>query len=247
MDLTDYLHDIPERFKDKVVHCKTLVLQNVKTTVILTNKWELLEVKDKQIVNYLNLKCFLNEKVSEIEDNETVNLFKFHSVENLERLIFYLITFGTKLFVVLRKEFKLNFIKLYENVKSFDYEDPESNGQCIVRIKFNDGNSVTSNFLNPMYDDAINDVLSEFPGIKKTIDYLQSKENEILNKINSVRNQKDQFIVNLANQNIFLPANMTTEIVDEKAPLVKYGDIWTKVCNDKLVIGIPILNCTYKR
>lgn len=212
MDLIDYLHDIPERFKDKVVHCKTIVLKNVETTVILTKKWELLEVKDKQIVNYLNLKCFLNEEVSEIDDNETVNLFKFHIVENLERLIFYLITFRTKFFVVLREEFKLKFIKLYENVKGFDLEDPENNGQCIVRIKFNDGNFLTSNFLNPMYDDAMNDVLSEFPGIKKTMDYLQSKENEILSKIYAVRNQKDQFIMNLANQNIFLPASMTTEV-----------------------------------
>lgn len=212
MDLTDYLHDIPERFKDRTVHCKTLVLKNVETTVILTKKWELLEVKDKQIVNYLNLKCFLNEEVSEIEDIETVNLFKFHIIEDLERLIFYLITFGTKFFVVLRKEFKLKFIKLYENVKGFDLEDPENNGQCIVRIKFNDGNSLTSNFLNPMYDDAKNDVLSEFPGIKKTIDYLQSKENKILSKINVVRNQKEQFIMNLSNQNIFLPSNMTTEV-----------------------------------
>lgn len=212
MDLIDYLHDIPERFKDKVVHCKTLVLKNVETTVILTKKWELLEVKDKQIVNYLNLKCFLNEEVSEIDDNETVNLFKFHIVDNLERLIFYLITFRTKFFVVLREEFKLKFIKLYENVKGFDLEDPENNGKCIVRIKFNDGNFLTSNFLNPMYDDAMNDVLSDFPGIKKTMDYLQSKENEILSKINAVRNQKDQFIMNLANQNIFVPASMTTEV-----------------------------------
>lgn len=212
MDLTDYLHDIPERFKDRIVHCKTLVLQNVETTVILTKKWELLEVKDKHIINYLNLKCFLNEEVSEIEDIETVNLFKFHIIEDLERLIFYLITFGTKFFVVLREEFRLKFIKLYENVKGFDLEDPENSGQCIVRIKFIDGNSLTSNFLNPMYDDAMNDVLSEFPGIKRTIDYLQSKENEILSKISVVRNQKEQFIMNIANQNIFLPSNMTTEV-----------------------------------
>lgn len=212
MDLTDFLDDIPERFKDKVIHCKTLVLKNVETTVILTKNWEILEVKDKQIVNYLNLKCFLNEEVSEIEDSETVNLFKYHIVENLERLLFYLITFGAKLFVVLRKEFKLEFIKLYENVKGFDLEDSESNRQCVVRIKFRDGNSLISNFLNPMYEEAINNVVSEFPGIKKTLDYLHSKENEILSKISAVRNEKEEIIMNLANQNIFLPGNMTTEV-----------------------------------
>lgn len=212
MDLTDYLHDIPERFMDKVVHCKTIVLQNVETTVIVTKNWEIIEVKDKQIVNYLNLKCFSSDKLYEIEDIETVNLFKFHIVENLKRLIFYLITIGAKFFVVLREESKLEFKKLYENVKGFDLEDPESNGQCAVRIKFNDGNSLTCNFLNPMYDEAMNEVSSEFPGIKKTLDYLQSQENKILSKISALRDEKEQFIMNLTNQNIFLPANMITEV-----------------------------------
>ncbi|KAL1380286.1 hypothetical protein pipiens_003596 [Culex pipiens pipiens] len=44
-----------------------------------------------------------------------------------------------------------------------------------------------------------------------------------------------------------VPGLLRTENPDEKRPLVKYGDIWTKVHNERLVVGIPVFNCTYKR
>lgn len=33
---------------------------------------------------------------------------------------------------------------------------------------------------------------------------------------------------------------------NEKSPLVRYGSVWTRVLNDKVVIGIPLF-CVSKR
>lgn len=37
------------------------------------------------------------------------------------------------------------------------------------------------------------------------------------------------------------------QAIEEKMMMSKYGDIWIRSHNDKLVLGIPIYNCTFKR
>ncbi|XP_041772852.1 uncharacterized protein LOC121594045 [Anopheles merus] len=44
-----------------------------------------------------------------------------------------------------------------------------------------------------------------------------------------------------------VPPLLRSSIAEEKVPLVRYGEVWQKIHNDRLLIGVPVYNCTYRR
>lgn len=51
----------------------------------------------------------------------------------------------------------------------------------------------------------------------------------------------------LGDRQRFGPASQRGHSVDEKMMLARYGDVWWRAHRDRLVIGVPVFNCTYKR
>uniref|UniRef100_A0A182IV27 Uncharacterized protein n=1 Tax=Anopheles atroparvus TaxID=41427 RepID=A0A182IV27_ANOAO len=43
-----------------------------------------------------------------------------------------------------------------------------------------------------------------------------------------------------------VPSLLRSSNPEEKMPLVRYGELWKRIHNDRLVIGVPLFNCTYK-
>lgn len=51
----------------------------------------------------------------------------------------------------------------------------------------------------------------------------------------------------LTDRLMFGPASQRGLTIDEKAMMARYGDVWTRVHAGRMVIGVPVYNCTFKR
>lgn len=67
------------------------------------------------------------------------------------------------------------------------------------------------------------------------------------NELAVQRLQCERLAQQLVDRQRFGPASQRGHSVDEKMMLARYGDVWRRAHRDRLVIGVPVFNCTYKR
>lgn len=139
------------------------------------------------------------------------------------------------MFVVERMESKLKMVFNLKNVLNIKIEDRLNNGKAEVYIARETGETKLNDILVPR---------KSFFEENSCFD----QNREIVSKINTHK-LISQRVFERVNVDLKFGLNSIRSLTqDEKAPLIKYGDVWTQTTdNDKIVIVVSLLNCTYGR
>lgn len=132
-------------------------------------------------------------------------------------------------------ESKLKMVFNLKNVLNIKIEDRLNNGKAEVYIARETGET------------KLNDILvSRKSFFEENSCFDQNRE--IVSKINTHK-LISQRVFERVNVDLKFGLNSIRSLTqDEKAPLIKYGDVWTQTTdNDKIVIVVSLLNCTYGR
>lgn len=172
--------------------------------------------------------------------SKSIDITLFHRAS--AKQFFYLILIKPNLFVVERKESSLKMICKMKNTLNIKIEDRLNNGIAEVFIERETGEIKLKEILESRksFNHQENEENFDF-------DVIQSENRDIISKINTQKliTQKIFERVNLDLK--FGPNNIRSLTQDEKAPLIKYGDVWTQITNEQIVIVVSLLNCTYVR
>lgn len=138
------------------------------------------------------------------------------------------------MFVVERLESNLKMVFNLKNVLNIKIEDRLNNGRAEVYIARESGET------------KLNEILeSRKSFFEENSCFDQNRE--IVSKINTHK-LISQRVFERVNLDLKFGLNCIRSLTqDEKVPLIKYGDVWTKTANDKIVIVVSLLNCTYGR
>ncbi|XP_058457812.1 uncharacterized protein LOC131434750 [Malaya genurostris] len=271
MESTNKYHDeIPKRLLGQLVLVERIAINRKHSVlaVIISTELRLLEVNQRAIITSIDLAQFLDTAeptapvssifgtsplVPETGSNEgkEISLSIFRTYDGTERKLFYLISIDRKLVVLERNDQpSVNFV----HFRTFDsYSRHEITG-----LKDNPGVPVVEIYLEHQTEPVVTDFQSYcvesneeaensfvcFHEIQKT---LREQTNEKRAELATARSRTGELFDKLNDRLKQVPSLLRSENPDEKRPLVKYGDIWIKVHNEQLVVGIPIFNCTYKR
>lgn len=238
------LQEVPEKLKKSFILCERIL-----DSVFLVDNSYVYEVKKKSIISSLLLQQNSNdEKLTEqmqIDGAGNDRLQGFCRYDECSvKSVYILILVHSNLFVVQKKDFGL--YKMYNNVKDFQIVDELSDGNCKVEIQFHGSSMLTTNFLDYI-EKSTSSSKDSFSGIEDAISEMRNNTNEIKGQIAQLEASMDKLFLSVNRNLKFVPNSLISDSADEKQPLVRYGDIWTKLHNEKLVIGIPVLNCTYKQ
>lgn len=230
------MEDVPERFKNVCGKIVKIFHQNKKILFILTEKSELIECQNKEVRCYLNLIQYDSRKLIAFTKNTRMDV-----IQRIDRLVICLIHFKSTFFAIARTEstgFIIlsvihNLVRIQVNGSAVHY-DP------IISLFHNNYEEKTS-FYKQQSDSSFQQKYSdEFKKIEKS---LNRKKKHLWKYIENIkRQQKLKIYCTIGNQK-FLPRLMRTfnEVFDV-APLVKFGSIFIRVCNEKIAIGVPVLN-----
>lgn len=168
--------------------------------------------------------------------SKSIDITLYHRV--YEKQFFYLILIKSNLFVVERTEFSLKMVCNLKNTLKIKIEDRLNTGKAEVFIERETG------------EKTLNDILKSrksFIENENEDDSCFDQNRDIISNINThtIISQKIFERINVDLK--FGPNCIRSLTLDEKAPLIKYGDVWTKTSNDKIVIIVSLLNCTYGR
>lgn len=268
------LPEIPERIKKDLIYA-TKVFINKRNPVIfvITKNSEIYEIQSKSLVFHLDLKSSplkvpslipRRSDISIISNTESLKSAKSLKNSSIEisvyfyypaegkREIFLLSRIDSVLYVVWKQNDGLVLHSVYSNYKNHSFVDPNSDGNVQVSIEFCDDFSdpLITNFL--CEPGSHNDVgegqgLVNFPGIYDALREIRKKTYAQETKLRQIKLDSKKLIKTREEEMKILPAELRSDIVEETTPLIRYGEIFTRAHNDKLVIGVPVLNCTYKR
>ena len=239
--------EVPEKLKGSLVLCERFF----NFVYLLSSNNNFYEIKDRHILS----SCFLEFTKDENEEQFTEkmqvdidNLSRLQvycSYENSVKNVFILVLIQNHLFVIKKKD-DLKVIKVFNYVNDIQIVDELNDGGCKVEIQIGT-ETLTTDFSED--SDQNNSRLSfkSFPALQEVLLDIKKNTIDANVKLQTIENSMDQMYHAVDNEGKFLPNSYRSDCMDEKVPLIKYGDIWTKIYNERLVIGVPILNCTYKR
>ncbi|XP_058836809.1 uncharacterized protein LOC131693194 [Topomyia yanbarensis] len=269
-EYSEYRDEIPRRLHNQLAFVKRIVISRkcVVLVVIINDGFQLLEVKERAIIASIQLAQFLTATGAslpvpsifgtlspipepELNDSKEISFSVFRSNDRIERKLFYLISIDRKLVVIEREDqplVKFVHFQTYESYIRHEITEMEDRpGFPAVKIYLEHQTApIVTNFqayrVEP--NDASVNNFTCFHEIQRT---LKEQTNEKQAELATIRSMTGELFDQLNDRLKQVPGLLRTENPDEKRPLVKYGDIWTKVHNEQLVIGFPVFNCTYKR
>lgn len=236
-------------------------------TIFLSSSLEFGECRHREVLNCIDLKCYSIEELSECTRAD-VRVERLYCRRNHQ---IYILQIRLHLFAIKKRESQLEVLKVLKNVISFSSVssseiNPACICECIVRVKFKDGNTIYKTFVDEAFDEL---VLNEaMPGINTILKQIQDHKNEIRVIHQQVSSETGKLVLQMFKARRILSrllikdvsgilsnyrcySNSTTHInsqdPDELCPLVRYGSSWVTVVNDKIVFGIPIANSSSRR
>ncbi|XP_062552446.1 uncharacterized protein LOC134217653 [Armigeres subalbatus] len=264
----EHQEEIPRRLLDQLLHVEKIVLsRNSSVLAVITVDRQLLEVKQRSIITSLTLSACdgdkirdqtkpsifgtLSPKPDDEEHDKKIVLSVFRSNDGVDRRLFYLLEIDRKLIVVERKEkpcVRLVLCETFEGfVKFMITERNDRTGIPVVLVYLEQQSEpIVTDFQSYRQDPSVNSV-NNFTCFRDILTSLQERVNQRKAELATVRTVTGELFEQLNEKLKQVPSLLRTENPDERRPLVKYGDVWTKVHNDLLVIGVPVFNCTYKR
>lgn len=166
--------------------------------------------------------------------SKSIDITLYH--RSVEKQYFYLILIKSNLFVIERTETSLKMVCNLKNAIKVKIEDRLSTGKAEVFIERETGET------------KLNEILkSRRSFIENETDSNSDQNRDIISNINANKLISQRLFERLNVELKFGPNIIRSLTQDEKAPLMKYGDVWTKTSNDKIIIVVSLMNCTYGR
>jgi hypothetical protein len=249
------LSEVPECIKKNLIYCDKIFYSRKNYYLLgITKNREVIEIKDFSILSI----CELTEEEELFEDdsqdflipndpkNSSYKITPFFHVNNEERQTFFLVSRESKLFVIKRANQKLLLHAQYKNVEKFEFIEGSS-GNSIVQISYH-GQSTRSNisFASNEFQPEPESV-GNCEIVSNVLKDLKIKTKKVESKIRQLEIDTKKSLKSLEERLKFVPITMRSDSIEEKFPLIRYGDIWTRTHNGRLVIGVPLFNCTHER
>ncbi|XP_029726147.1 uncharacterized protein LOC109621675 [Aedes albopictus] len=271
---SDHLNEIPRSLLDRLLFVERIVLgRNSSVLAVITADRQLLEVKERSIVACVDLgggsgvedvgrsvheppvvsSIFgtLSPKESDESRDQRIVLTVFRSFDGSDRKLFYLLELDRKLLVVEREQSPCVKFVLRESFEGFIKllitERDDRVGCPVIKIYVEQQlEPIVTDFHAHRVESSAASV-NNFTCFHEILKSLKERVNQRRAELAALQTVTGELFERMNGQLKHVPSLLRTENPDERQPLVKYGDVWTKVHNDRLVIGVPVFNCTYKR
>lgn len=233
-----YPEGLPEKFREQCIYSRQVeFFDDSSVTILVTSSFELIECEDSDVSNYLNLSCHCQDIQSvTTEDIDFDPVF-------LDSECVYVLRIQSTLFGCSRSRSQLKLLKVLNSVSAF-MPNIDDDGEISVEVTFNYGVKQKTTFDEEKAEKFMSSRHSEkFSGIFQAA---KQKTNCAKAKLTNVTSEIAVLDSKIHEDSKCLPKVMLEEDPNERSPLVRYGSIWTRVVNDKLVIGIPVF-CASKR
>lgn len=226
-----YPAGLPEKFRENFVFCSEIFLLEDSVHLIFTDLLEIIEVKQSEVTNYFSLSEYKDEL-----PNVSPRDISFESIIQDREIALFVLKIKSKLFGFQRSSSQLKLQEVLNHVKSFK-PIIDQGGDITVEVTFVDQSTKLTSFGDENLEKFMRERHSErFSGI---YNYVQLKSEKLEGILQGIVEDIDQ-------HSTMLPKFLLEDDPDSKTPLGRYGSIWTRTHNDKLVIGIPLL-CFSKR
>lgn len=210
----------------------------MKVIILVTSSFELIECENSDISNYLNLSCHCQDIQS--VNSEDVD---FDPVFLDRDSVLYVLRIKSTLFGCSRSKSQLKLLKVLNSVRTFK-PNIDDDGEISVEVTFDNGVKQSTTFGDDKVEKFLSSRHSEkFSGL---FEAARNKTNSAKAKLADVTSEIAVLDAKISEGSKCLPKAMLEDDPNERSPMVKYGSIWTRVVNDKLVIGIPLF-CASKR
>lgn len=234
-----YPEGLPEKFRKQCIYSRQVdFFDDSSVTILVTTLFELIECKNSDVSNYLNLSCHCQDIQS-----VTTEDIDFDPVFLDCESVLYVLRIKSILFGCSRSRSQLKLLKVLISVSAF-MPNIDDDGEIFVEVTFINGEKQKTTFDDGKVEKFISSRHSEkFSGIFQAA---KQKTNCVKAKLADVTSEIAVLDSKIHEDSKCLPKLMLEDDPNERSPLVKYGSIWTRVVNDKLVIGIPVF-CASKR
>lgn len=248
----------PEKFKQNCIFSRKVFFDPENyVTVLITSLFELIECKPDEVVNYINLKSLCdNVKGSvSVEDVDFEVMIKDSGTV-------YALKLGSTLFGIERSSSQLKVLKTVKNVHSFKCLLDEGTLEMVAKVTFKDATKLVTSFQDDDLEEFIRE--KESPTFAEVYESARQISKTAASHLEKLTKEIEEMSLQLYGQTKTMPKIMLEEVSEgktsegrfvslitsqdpnERSPLVRYGSVWTRVLNDKVVIGIPIF-CNSKR
>lgn len=234
-----YPPGLPEKYREKCIFSRQVdFFDDSSVTILVTSDFELIECEDSDVSNYLNLACHCKDI-----ESVTTEEVDFSPVFLDSESVLFVLRIKSRLFGCDRSRSQLKLLKVLNSVRSFSpYIDDD--GEISVEVTYNNGVKQTTTFCDDEVESFMSNRHSDkfsniYQSARRRIHSAEAKLADVMSEI-AVLDSK------INGDSKCLPKLMLEDDPNERCPLVKYGSIWTRVVNDKLVIGIPVF-CASKR
>lgn len=268
MASSEHQEEIPKCLLNQLLYVEKIVIgrKNSVLAVITTDR-QLFEVKERSIVTAIDLVAESREPPvgSSIfeppsppkpnddvaKEEQKIVLTVFRSNDGINQKMFYLLEIERSLVVIERKTCPCVKFVHYQTFEGFiKLEITESDdrpGLPVVKIYVEQQSDPIVTDFQAYRLEASAGSVNNFTCFHEVLKTLKERTNQRRAELAAVRAVSGELFEQLNKRLKQVPSLLRTENPDEKRPLVKYGDVWTKVHNELLVIGVPVFNCTYKR
>lgn len=228
--------EIPERFKLKLLKKKLVRYNNKWMTIAVTDEVQLVEIGTNGNINNF-IKMNINDNVDDIQ---------FSVVNTSHGYLLCVVRVADNLVVYKRFDdcFKLTFKekKVEEfRIRSNKNVNNSSDDRWILFYKTTSGEGMKTNFceLCKIPADGFRN-----PDIEK---YLHKERQRLRCSLDkAIAENRSRLASLLQRQKFISKLSRFCDDIDEVSPLVRFGSIFKRVCNQKLIVGLPLLNISKK-
>ncbi|XP_053662059.1 uncharacterized protein LOC128711217 [Anopheles marshallii] len=187
--------------------------------------------------------------------NISINIFRAN--DGTKRKLFIIVQLDRSLVVVERRNIDgcdgnglLVIHSRFEEFRQLAYvENPQRAGSCSVRIELGDRDEpIVTDFLEGCFGRPGSSALEDnFTCFDEVLKMLRDQTAERKAQLEMARLTVSEIYNGMNERMKMVPPLLRSSNPEEKVPLVRYGEVWKKIHNDRLLIGVPLYNCTYKR
>jgi hypothetical protein len=203
------MNDIPAKYAKECIAAKRVLVQNHIVTFILTPKYDFLEVRNQQIINFISLKTVLEENMVCTVSKDNVKLRVYHQDDDDSILLMIKVE---KNLVVLSKTSEINVIKVCKDVSSLKIVGQSCSdirmGVAVI-VTYDDGSEEELSSINNLPHEGRGMMDKSFKAIENQ---LVIQKQKVLKSLQSIRNQQQLKLYSLRGDQKFLPRLMRLNV-----------------------------------
>lgn len=228
----------PEKFRESLLLSKKVVFVDGKVSVILlTSLCELVECRGREVINSINLTGHVI-----IDEGTRPDEIEFDVIFLDSQKVQFVLRIQSVLLGIERKPSELKLLKVHAKVRGFKVVlDPTTHDVAVRVTSFNN-----TKWLTRFKDDEVESFLDNVSSFTSVFRGASKKKAAVQCHLNKVTEDIVNLSSTLFGDRKMLPKAMLEDDPHEKSPLMRYGSIWSRVVNEKVVIGIPVI-CLSKR